>query len=205
MAEEVPWAQAARRHLIDVDRDLKRAIVEIGPPPRRSSAASFMTLIDIIIAQQVSKQAAATISRRLRKAMAGRAAQDFLGLDDSALKSIGFSRAKMAYGRDLSQAMAEGRLSIPQLRRMADEEAINRLSEVKGIGRWSAEVFLLFALKRPDIMPAQDLALIVGAQRLKRLKRRPTPAELRELAQPWRPFRSYAARVLWHYYRVAPL
>jgi len=205
MAEEVPWAQAARRHLIRVDRDIERAIAEVGPPPRRSSPATFLTLLDVIIAQQVSKQAAAAISGRLRQAMAGSSPSNFLLLDDDALKAIGFSRAKIAYGRGLAEAVIEGRLSLPRLRHMDDEEAIAAMSGIKGIGRWSAEVFLLFALKRPDIMPAQDLALLVAAERLKRLERRPTPNKLRELAEPWRPFRSYAARFLWHYYRAAPL
>jgi DNA-3-methyladenine glycosylase II len=84
---------------------------------------------------------------------------------------------------------------------MEDETAIAALSTVKGIGRWSSEVFLLFSLKRPDIMPAQDLALLVAAQMLKRLQDRPDPKQLLKLAEPWRPFRSYAARMLWHYYR----
>ena len=97
-----------------------------------------------------------------------------------------------------------GRLSIPRLRRQGDEEAIAAITRIKGLGTWSAEVFLLFNLRRPDIMPAQDLALIVAAQRLKKLAARPSPKELRALAEPWRPYRSYAARMLWHYYRNAP-
>jgi len=205
MAEEVPWAQAARRHLVKVDPDLAAALAAVGPPPRRSSPASFMTLLDVIISQQVSKGAAGAISARLRQAMNGSKPRDFLGLDDAALSMVGFSRAKMVYGRDLAMAISQGRLSIATLRRLEDEAAIAALCAVKGIGRWSAEVFLLFALERPDIMPAQDLALIVAAQRLKGLSARPKPRELLQLAEPWRPFRSYAARFLWHYYRAAPL
>jgi DNA-3-methyladenine glycosylase II len=205
MAEEVPWAQAARQHLVQVDPDFARAFGEVGPPPRRSSPASFMTLLDVIVAQQVSKQAAATISARMRAAMAGTSPAHFLALDDEALRAVGFSRAKIAYGRDLARAIGERRLSIAALRGLDDDAAIAELSSIKGIGRWSAEVFLLFAMKRPDVMPAQDLALIVAAQRLKRLGRRPTPGQLREMAEPWRPYRSYAARFLWHYYREGPL
>ena len=205
MAEEVPWAQAAGQYLIRIDSDLARGFAEIGPPPRRSSPASFMTLLDVIVAQQVSKAAAATISARMRAAMRGRSPRDFLALEDSDLRAVGFSRAKVIYGRDLARAVLEQRLSVARLRQLDDDAAIAELSAIKGIGRWSAEVFLLFALKRPDVMPAQDLALIVAAQRLKRLDRRPTPNELRALAEPWRPYRSYAARFLWHYYRAAPL
>lgn len=205
MAEEVPWAQAARRHLERVDRDFRAALGDIGVPPKRSSPATFMTLLDVIISQQVSKQAAAAISRRLRQAMPGARPTDLLQLSDQDLAGIGFSRAKILYARELARALDGGALSIARLRRMDDEAAVAALSAVKGIGRWSAEVFLLFALKRPDIMPAQDLALMVAAQRLKRLEQRPTPKELLALAEPWRPYRSYAARFLWYYYRSAPL
>jgi DNA-3-methyladenine glycosylase II len=111
----------------------------------------------------------------------------------------------VVYGRDLAAAFLDGRVSLPKLRRMEDEDAIASLSSVKGIGRWSAEVFLLFSLNRPDVMPAQDLALMVAAQRLKGLKARPDPKKLLKIAEPWRPFRSYGARMLWHYYRNGPL
>src|SRR5262249_29280277 len=112
-----------------------------------------------------------------------------------------FSRQKTIYGRDLAAHFLDGRISLPKLRKMDDEAAIASLSSVKGIGRWSAEVFLLFSLNRPDVMPARDLALMVAAQRLKRLKSRPDPKKLLKISEPWRPFRSYAARMLWHYYR----
>jgi DNA-3-methyladenine glycosylase II len=93
---------------------------------------------------------------------------------------------------------------MPRLRRQSDADAIAAITSVKGLGVWSAEVFLLFSLRRPDVLPAHDLGLIVATQRMKRLKARPTPKRLREIAEPWRPFRSYAARMLWHYYHATP-
>lgn len=202
MAEDRVRLQQALKHLAVSDNDMAKALAEIGPPPPREAPASFMSLLHIIVAQQVSKEAAAAISLRLSAAMGGRRSPAaFLALDDQDLKEVGFSRQKMIYGRDLALAMNDGRISIAKLRGMSDDEAIAALSAIKGIGEWSAEVFLLFSLKRPDIMPAKDLALIVAAQRLKKLPERPKPKELRDLAEIWRPYRSYAARFLWHYYR----
>ena len=183
------------------DRHMAQAIAAIGPPPPRHRPAGFATLMDVIIAQQVSTASARAISGRLAERLAEVTPEGFAGLTDDDLRAVGFSRQKTAYGRDLAAAFLEGRLSVPKLRRMSDEAAITALSSVKGIGRWSAEVFLLFALKRPDVMPAQDLALLVAAQRLKGLRARPDPKKLLKIAEPWRPFRSYGARMLWHYYR----
>lgn len=202
--EDQDLLQRALVHLGKADRDFARAIAEIGPPPPRGRPASFMALLHVIVAQQVSTHAAKAISDRLEAAMAAPTPEAFLALTDADLKAVGFSRQKMVYGRDLAAAFLDGRLSIPRLRRQPDEEAITAITAIKGLGTWSAEVFLLFNLKRPDIMPAQDLALMVAAQRLKRLADRPNAKELRTIAEPWRPFRSFAARMLWHYYRNAP-
>ncbi len=185
---------------------MARALAEIGPPPPRAQPASFATLMHVIVAQQVSTHAARAISQRLTDRVGTLLPDSFLALGDDDLRAVGFSRQKVIYGRDLAAAFADGRLAIPRLRRLDDEAAIAALSAVKGIGRWSAEVFLLFSLQRPDVMPAQDLALMVAAQRLKRLKARPTPKQLLKIAETWRPYRSYGARMLWHYYRNgAPL
>ncbi len=196
--------QRALAHLGKADRDFARAIGEIGPPPPRGRPASFMALLHVIVAQQVSTHAAKAISDRLDAALEAPTPAAFLKLDDAALRAVGFSRQKVIYGRDLAAAFADGRLSISKLRRQSDEDVIAAITSVKGLGTWSAEVFLLFNFKRPDVMPAQDLALLVAAQRLKRLKERPSPKQLREIAEPWRPYRSFAARMLWHYYRNAP-
>jgi DNA-3-methyladenine glycosylase II len=199
--EDQERLQQALEHLAGVDRHMAQAILEIGPPPPRHRPAGFATLMDVIIAQQVSTASARAISGRLRERLSKLTPDGFIGLSDADLRAVGFSRQKMLYGRDLAAAFRDGRVSLAKLRRMDDEAAIASLSSVKGVGRWSAEVFLLFSLKRPDVMPAQDLALLVAAQRLKGLRARPEPKKLLRIAEPWRPFRSYGARMLWHYYR----
>jgi len=204
--EDAGLLQQALDHLSGADRHMATAIAEIGPPPPRHRPADFETLMHVIIAQQVSTASARAISGRLNERLAlsdskGVTPERFIALTDDDLRAVGFSRQKMVYGRDLAAAFMDGRVSLPKLRRMDDEAAITSLSSVKGIGRWSAEVFLLFSLKRPDVMPAQDLALMVAAQRLKNLRSRPDPKKLLKIAEPWRPFRSYGARMLWHYYR----
>jgi DNA-3-methyladenine glycosylase II len=207
--EDKGLLQQALDHLAGADRHMAEAIEEIGPPPPRYRSADFETLMHVIIAQQVSVASAKAISGRLNERLAlqdsrGVTPERFIALTDDDLRAVGFSRQKMVYGRDLGAAFMDGRVSLPKLRRMDDEAAIAALSSVKGIGRWSAEVFLLFSLKRPDVMPAQDLALMVAAQRLKGLRSRPDPKKLLKIAEPWRPFRSYGARMLWHYYRNGP-
>jgi DNA-3-methyladenine glycosylase II len=199
--EDLGLLQQALDHLAASDRHMADAIAEIGPPPPRYRTAGFATLMEVIVAQQVSTASARAITGRLLERLPKLAPTEFAALTDADLRAVGFSRQKVVYGRDLAAAFLEDRISVARLRRMADEEAIATLSTVKGIGRWSAEVFLLFSLKRPDVMPALDLALMVAAQRLKRLKERPDPKTLLKLAERWRPYRSYAARMLWHYYR----
>lgn len=202
--EDQDLLQRALRHLAKADRDFARAIDEVGPPPPRQRPAGFMGLLHVIVAQQVSTHAAKAISARLEAAMGGKTPDAFLKLSDADLRAVGFSRQKVVYGRDLAAAFLDGRLSMARLRKQSDEEAIAAITSVKGLGVWSAEVFLLFALQRPDVLPALDLGLIVATQRMKRLKERPSPKRLREIAEPWRPYRSFASRMLWHYYHATP-
>ena len=202
--EDQDLLQRALRHLAKADRDFARAIDEVGPPLPRKRPAGFMGLLNVIVAQQVSTHAAKAISARLDAALEAKTPQAFLKLTDADLRAVGFSRQKVVYGRDLAAAFLDGRLSMPKLRKQSDEDAIAAITSVKGLGVWSAEVFLLFSLRRPDVLPAHDLGLIVAAQRMKRLKERPSPKQLREIAEPWRPYRSYASRMLWHYYHATP-
>jgi DNA-3-methyladenine glycosylase II len=195
----------ALAHLAAVDADLARAIEVVGAPPSRARPPGFGTLLQIIIGQQLSTASAEAIWRRLVAAVEPLTPEGFLALDDDGLRAIGFSRAKVLYGRGLAQMVAEGRLDLAALADQPDEEIIKALVQIRGFGRWSAEVYLLFSLARPDVLPADDLALLVAAQRIKRLRERPTAKEFRALAEPWRPWRSVAARLLWHFYRRAPL
>lgn len=185
------------------DRDLALAYEACGLPPVRRSPPGFAGLIRIIVGQQVSTASAAAILARLVEVLPDVEAQAFLALDEETLAMVGFSRAKVAYGRALAEAVVSGRLDPAGLVHLEDEEAIAYLTAIKGIGRWTAEIYLLFALRRPDVWPAGDLAVVKALQSLKGLEARPSAAEMACLAEPWRPHRSAAARLLWHYYRHA--
>lgn len=182
------------------DPDIARHYRTCGLPPVRRRPLGFAGLLHIILAQQISAQSAAAAIARLQAAATPLTPEAFLGLNDAALRAIGFSRQKMAYGRALAEDVIAGRIDFRAVRRMDDEEAIAHLVQAKGIGRWSAEIYLLFALRRPDVCPADDLAVQVAAQRLRGLSERPRGDAMRALAEPWRPFRSAASQFLWHFY-----
>ncbi|MEM7169897.1 MAG: DNA-3-methyladenine glycosylase [Pseudomonadota bacterium] len=187
--------------LSDVDADMARLYRSCGLPPVRGTEPGFAGLISIIVGQQVSTHAAAAILDRLRQALPKTTADGFLELTEQDLRDAGFSRAKIRYGRALADAVVAGDLDFGALDQMEDEEVMTALMGVPGIGRWSAEVYLLFAMKRPDVWPAGDLAVVVALQKAKGLPERPTEKEMRRLAEAWRPHRSAAARLLWHAYR----
>lgn len=186
------------------DADFARVHGQAGIPSLRSRPAGFATLLKIICAQQVSTASARAIIGRLEAAAKPLTADSFLTLDDAVLQGIGFSRAKAAYGRGLAEAVRDGHLRLKSIARMDDETAIEALVQIKGIGRWSAEIYLLFALRRPDLWPVDDLAIVEAVRRLKGLDERPTRAEMIDLGEAWRPWRSVAARMLWHYYNTVP-
>ena len=171
-----------------------------GDPPLWRRAAGFQTLVHIILEQQVSLKSAKSMLVRLETAIQPFEPLRFIELGDAYLRSLGVTRQKSAYLLDLSTSIASGDLSLTKLARMSDEEARLALTRVKGIGLWSADVYLLMAMRRPDIWPAGDLALAVAMQELKALGRRPGPEELERLAEQWRPHRAVAARMLWQYY-----
>ncbi|HYB08223.1 MAG TPA: DNA-3-methyladenine glycosylase 2 family protein [Alphaproteobacteria bacterium] len=196
--EEMLQALGAR------DADLAHAHRVAGTPDLRPRTPGFATLLHIIIAQQLSTASASAIRNRLDALAEPLTPEGFLALDDSALREIGFSRQKIHYGRGLAEAIASGTLDLRRVHRMSDEDAIATITQIKGLGRWSAEIYLLFALKRPDIWPVDDLAVVVAVQRLKGLRSRPDRKRMLKIAEPWRPYRSYAARLMWHYYRNAP-
>jgi DNA-3-methyladenine glycosylase II len=192
--------------LAALDADIGEAVLRIGHPVPRVRDPGFTTLLRIITAQQLSTKAAAAIWGRLEQTLGGMVTADaFLGLSDEDLRRIGFSVRKAIYGRDLARAIDDGRLPVADLHAMEDEEVIARITALKGFGRWSAEIYLLFALGRIDCFPADDLALQVGAQRLKRLEEWPNGKALRLLAECWQPYRGAAAVFLWHYYGAATL
>ena len=183
------------------DPAIAEAYGRCGLPPERSSEPGFAGLIRMIAGQQVSVQSAAAIIGRLEARVAPLTAAEFLKASDEDLKAVGLSRPKLRYGRILAQEIDSGTLDIDGLHALDDEAAIAALTRVTGIGRWTAEIYLLFAMGRPDVMPAGDLALCAAAQHLKNLAARPAPKAMSALAEAWRPHRSAAARFLWHLYR----
>ncbi|WP_299396935.1 DNA-3-methyladenine glycosylase [Pelagibius sp.] len=191
----------AMEALAQQDPDMAAAYRRCGLPPERSSEPGFAGLIRMIAGQQVSVQSARAIVGRLEERVAPLTAEGFLQLDEDDLKAIGFSRSKMRYGGLLAEEIVNGRLDIDGLAEMEDAAAIAALTSVKGIGPWTAEIYLLFALGRPDVWPVDDLALCIAVQHLKSLDARPGRKAMLTLGEPWRPFRSTAARFLWHLYR----
>jgi DNA-3-methyladenine glycosylase II len=186
------------------------AILERAGAPRfRRRANGFSTLLHIILEQQVSIDAAAAMHRRLAGLCRPLAPEPFLALDDDTLRRCGFSRQKMGYARGLAEAVASGQLDFAALAAMPDDDARAALVSLKGIGRWSAEVYLIFALGRPDIWPAADLGLQVAVAECLGLDERPREPELRETGERWKPWRTVAACLFWQSYlharkRTAP-
>lgn len=190
----------AAQHLATRDKHLAFILKRLGPPPLWARRPGFATLIQIILEQQVSLSSAASIFARLKKNVVPFQPARMIELGEIHLKSLGLTRQKTAYCLHLAQSLRDKRLNLSRLSRMDDAGAKSVLMELKGIGSWSADIYLLMALLRADIWPASDLALASAATRLKQLDRRPDKNDLSEIAEAWRPFRSVAARMLWQYY-----
>jgi DNA-3-methyladenine glycosylase II len=182
------------------DPDLGGVVRRFGAPPMWAREAGFSTLLHIILEQQVSLASARAAHNKLLAAASPLTPHCFLELDDVTLKAVGFSRQKTGYGRHLAQSIVEGKLDLHALHAMSDDDVRSELVRIKGIGQWTADVYLLMVLRRPDIWPTGDLALAVAAQSVKRLKSRPSPQRLEQLGRAWRPWRAVAARILWHHY-----
>ena len=194
-------ARAAIAALTRRDPDFAGIEDAAGPLAWRTRAAGFPGLLQAIVGQQISNGAAAAIWRRLAATPGALVPAGLLGLDDDTLRGVGLSRPKVLHARALAQAFAEGRLHADTLAAMPDEDAVAALSAIRGMGRWTAEIYLLFALARMDVFPAGDLALAASVADLKHLPARPTPVALRALAAAWAPHRAIAARLLWHHWR----
>ncbi|MEX1020963.1 MAG: hypothetical protein WDZ49_14970 [Litorilinea sp.] len=192
--------QSALAYLTTCDADLARSVDTWGPPPLWARQPGFATLIHIILEQQVSLASAKAAFDRLVAATKMLTPATFLALDDTTLRQIGFSRQKRDYGRGIAQAILADTLDLDAFPALPDATVRQALLAQKGIGAWTADIYLLMALGRADIWPAGDLALAVAAQSLKRMAQRPDPAELTHIAASWRPWRAVAARILWHEY-----
>ena len=194
----------AIQYLCSRDPDLAHILTITKPPTFWTRRAGFSSLIGIILEQQVSLASARAAFDRLLAAVSLLTPDRFLELDEARLKFCGFSRQKIAYGRNLASAIVDGHLNLSALGTMDDQTARSELVKVKGIGPWTANIYLMTVLRRPDIWPAEDLALAVATRKIKRLKARPTPQELDTLSTVWKPWRAVAARLLWHYYLNDP-
>jgi DNA-3-methyladenine glycosylase II len=182
------------------DPDLRRVVKRFGPPPMWERESGFPTLLHIILEQQVSLASARAAHNKLLELVSPLTPQGFMQLDDVTLKNAGFSRQKTAYGRNLAQSIVDGNLNLDALAAMDDASVRAELLRIKGIGQWTADIYLLMVLRRPDVWPTGDLALAVAAQRVKNLPSRPSPEQLVEMSARWKPWRAVAARILWHYY-----
>lgn len=177
-----------------------RAVERAGYPEPRIRERGYRTLLRTIVGQQVSVAAAASVWRKLEELLSEElSAQSLLEQDFDALRACGLSRQKQSYARSLCELVVSGALTLDDLPE-DDEEAIARLVQVKGIGRWSAEIYLLFAEGRPDIWPAGDLAVQAGIGRILGLEERPSEKATRALAETWRPHRGAVAILTWHCY-----
>lgn len=187
--------------LVRLDSDFAGILDRAGPLPWRRREPGFPGLLQAIVAQMISNQAAAAIWGRLRAIPGALEPTDLLTLPEGALRAAGLSRPKVLHARALASAFVDGTLSADRIALLDDEAAIVTIGSIKGMGRWTAEIYLLFALDRLDIFPSGDIALAASLAHLKGMAERPSPKALREFAVRWQPVRSLAARLLWHHWR----
>jgi DNA-3-methyladenine glycosylase II len=175
-------------------------------PAHRQGHDHYTTLVRSITGQQLSVKAAATIFGRVLDLFGGHAPtpQQILDVDQDALRAAGLSRAKVAYLRSLAEHVLDGSLELDRLDELPDDEVLAELVAIKGVGEWTAHMFMMFQLARPDVLAIGDLGIRNAARRLYELDELPTPAELEHIAEPWRPWRTLACRYLWESLDNAP-
>ena len=190
----------AVRVLIRRDPHLKAIHQKYGVPPLWAREPGFATLVHIILEQQVSLASARAAFDKLCGTLGSVTPHKLLALDDDQMRAIGFSRQKAGYARHLAQEIVSRRFNPAALEAMPDDEARAALIHLKGIGNWTADIYLLMVLRRPDVWPHGDLALATAAHAVKQLPAHPSYDELDQLAEQWQPYRAVAARLLWHQY-----
>ena len=191
---------AAVRELAAIDRDLAGIAARHGPPPLWAREPGFDTLVRIVLEQQVSLASAEAARQRLVRAAGSVEPASIAATGETALREVGLTRQKARYLVALARDVLDGRLDLHAVAAADDDEARARLTSLLGIGRWTADIYLLMALGRPDIWPTGDLALAGAMRRAKGLDRLPTDAEQQDIAEAWRPWRAVAARLLWQAY-----
>lgn len=193
----------ALNDLTRCDVDLARVIRDYGRPTVLRRSAGFMSLVLLILEQQVSLASADACYKRLVAAVPRLNPKNILALSALNFRDAGVSRQKTRYIRDLAEAVLDKRLTLQNLVYLSDEEVRENLCQVKGVGPWTADVYLLACLQRPDVWPSGDIALQTAVRDIKGLKIRPDQQKLIEIGEVWRPWRSVAAGILWHYYLKA--
>lgn len=194
----------ACKKLSKQDEDLAFIFRAYGVPPLWARQPNFATLLHIILEQQVSVASALSAFNKLREKLNGEiTSENLLSLSDAEMKACYFSRQKTAYARDLARNITNGNLDLNCFENLSNEEIKHALKKIKGIGEWTSDIYLLMAMLRADVMPKGDLALHVAWQKLNRLETRPTSDEFLQIAERWKPLRSGAARLLWHFYLSA--
>lgn len=186
--------------LAEADADLARVQRLHGPPPLWARRPGFATLVRIILEQQVSLASARAAFAALQRRTGAVTPERVLEIGTRGLRAAGLTRQKARYVCELADGVAHGRVDLARLHRLSDADVRERLTAVVGIGPWTADIYLIMALGRPDVWPVADLALAKSVMRLKRLRRVPDEARLERIASAWRPWRSVAARMAWHYY-----
>ncbi|CAM3903814.1 DNA-3-methyladenine glycosylase [Vreelandella rituensis] len=193
------------QNLVLADPDIARAYPLLGAPSPRQRDPGFATFFSTIVSQQISTQAARAIMGRVNTLIPEITTSAVLEVDGQALRDAGLSWRKVEYVKGLAEAVHTKVFDAEGLDILNDDEAIAAITQLRGFGRWSAEIYLMFSLKRPDVFPADDLALRVALGRLKGMDDKPTPKQARSMVEHWAPWRSVGSLFLWHYYRGEPL
>jgi DNA-3-methyladenine glycosylase II len=183
-----------------IDNDLKKEFKALGPPSPRINPHGFEAFLSIIVSQQLSTNVAAIIMQRVISLMPCVTPEQLMEVADQDLRDAGLSWRKIEYAKGLAEAVHKGELDIEGLDKLTDEDAIQAITNLKGLGRWSAEIYLMFSLQRKDIFPANDLGLLIALGQLKGLADKPTPQQAREIVKHWAPWRSVGSLFLWQYY-----
>lgn len=200
-----PW-QKAEAHISAADPVMAALIARHGPCRLKRDRVVFEGLLGAIVSQQLSVKAARTIFGRFKDLFPnGITPEAVLETPVETLRGVGFSRAKAAYAHDLAAHVADGRLELDRLDELTDEQVIGELTAVKGIGRWTAEMILMFDLARPDVLPVDDLGIREGFRRAYGLPERPGPDAMARIAEPWRPYRSVGSWYLWRVLENTPV
>ena len=186
------------------DPHLAAVVERFGPPPLWDRPQGFQTLVQIILEQQISLSAGRAAYERLMRLAGEVTPERIAGLSLEQLRSAGQTRQKSVYIHELAQAIVEGRFDADRLAEMDDDEARAALVTLKGIGPWTADIYLLMALGRADVWPGGDLALVASIREVKRMRTTPDPRRIDRLTRSWRPWRAVAARLLWHHYLSTP-